>query len=77
MSPYSHWPLVDCRNLVSRRIIVGGTSWVVCEDPDVAAPTFGPSLVFYGPGAARRVRDYPKRWLELSDEDLYAVSWRR
>lgn len=36
----------------------------------------GPSLVFFSEGAVRRVRDYPADWIELSDEDLIALSWK-
>ena len=77
MSPFSQWPVVECPHLISRRISVGGIAWVACEDPDTDSPKFGPSLIFYGPGIARRVRKYPANWLELCDEELYAVSWSR
>ena len=77
MSPFSNWPIVDCLTLVSRRFAVAGGAWVVCEDPDASPPKFGPALVFYGPGTARRVREYPANWMELSDDELYAVSWHR
>ena len=34
------------------------------------------ALVYFGPGIARRVRSFPANWLVLSDEQLYALSWR-
>lgn len=35
-----------------------------------------PSLVFEAEGMFRRVRHYPGNWYELSDAQLYALSWR-
>jgi hypothetical protein len=37
----------------------------------------GTSLVFVTEDAMRRVREYPDNWHELSDEELYALSFRR
>jgi hypothetical protein len=34
------------------------------------------SLIFASESAVRRVRDYPADWMELSDDDLLALSWR-
>lgn len=36
----------------------------------------GRTLVFESDHAMRRVRTYPAHWRELTDEELYAVSWR-
>ena len=36
----------------------------------------GMSLIFSNDAAVRRVRDYPADWIDLSDEDLAALSWR-
>jgi hypothetical protein len=51
--------------------------WTVRER---AAPTYdrraSPDLIFDSAGAVRRVRDYPADWFDLSDEELYALSWR-
>ena len=35
------------------------------------------TLIFIGPGAARRVREYPANWRDLSDIELYSLSWER
>lgn len=35
-----------------------------------------PSLVFETTGIFRRVRRYPANWYELSDAELYALSWK-
>jgi hypothetical protein len=37
----------------------------------------GRSLLFESIGAIRRVRDFPDNWLELSEEELEAISKRR
>jgi hypothetical protein len=57
-----------------RRFAINGEGWSVWEDrrrlPD-------PSLVFENTKVARRVHEYPANWRELSDEQLYALSWSR
>jgi hypothetical protein len=57
-----------------RRFARDGESWGVWEDLRIPA---GPSLVFENTKTARRVRKYPANWRELSDEQLYALSWLR
>lgn len=57
-----------------RRFVVAGDAWAVWED--LRAPT-GPSLVFENTRIARRVHEYPANWRELTDEQLYALSWSR
>lgn len=46
--------------------------WTVYEELE-----HGPALVFETDGIARRVRNYPPGWRELSAEELYALSWSR
>lgn len=58
----------------SRSYLVGTTEWIVLEDAD---SPHGPSLVFFGPGVARRVTRYPKHWRELPDAELHLLSWGR
>jgi hypothetical protein len=57
-----------------RRFAINGEGWSVWEDrrrpPD-------PSLVFENTKVARRVHEYPANWRELSDEQLYTLSWSR
>ena len=57
-----------------RRIIVDGEGWAVWEDSKALS---GPSLVFEANKIARRVHHYPSNWRELSDDQLYALSWSR
>lgn len=46
--------------------------WSVYEDD-----SHGRALIFECEGIARRVRQYPANWRELSAEELYALSWSR
>ena len=55
----------------SRTFWVSGRIWLVCE----AQSRVGRALFFLGPGVMRRVSRYPSRWMELSDEALYSLSW--
>ena len=60
-----------------RRISADGLRWVVQE---VQAPAFdrrgGTHLLFDGETIMRRVREFPKNWFDLSDEELYELSRR-
>jgi len=59
-----------------RNIFVEGVPWLVYElPPMVFDRRNSPSLVFETDGTVRRVRDYPLNWRELSDEELFALSW--
>ena len=40
-------------------------------------PYFGSSLIFESDRCARRVREYPRNWRDLSDEQLLVLSWMR
>jgi hypothetical protein len=53
-----------------------GTRWRVYEQPfaDYDRRT-GMSLIFASEAAVRRVRDYPADWMDLSDQELMALSW--
>ena len=57
-----------------RRFHADGEGWAVWED--VRTQT-GPSLVFETNKIARRVHEYPANWRDLSDDQLYALSWLR
>ena len=54
-----------------------GASWRVFEQAfsDYDRRT-GVSLIFASEGAVRRVRDYPTNWMDLSDAELMALSWK-
>jgi hypothetical protein len=56
-------------------LIIDKQAWEVREliDPVSLSPT----LVFLGASIARRVRSYPANWRELTDNELYALSWSR
>jgi hypothetical protein len=59
---------------IERHFFISGEEWSVWEDlQSVSAP----SLVFENTKIARRVHAYPPNWRELSDEQLYTVSWSR
>lgn len=61
----------------ARRFPIAGDMWFVYEDARTGPPRYGPALIFESDHVARRVRDYPTNWRELSDEQLYALSWSR
>jgi hypothetical protein len=50
-----------------------GQEWTVFE----AAIEGQRHLFFQSSDAFRRVRDYPRDWLDLSPEQLRLLSWRR
>lgn len=50
-----------------------GHLWRVRE---VTYADAAPSLVFEAEGIFRRVRQYPVDWQELTDAQLYALSWK-
>jgi hypothetical protein len=61
-------------HLAERRFAIRGEAWSVWEDSRTVP---GPSLVFENEKLARRVREYPRNWHELTDAELYALSWSR
>lgn len=62
----------------ARRLIADGMAWLVFELPASAYDRrAGPSLVFESDDTMRRVRTFPANWRELSDADLWALSWTR
>lgn len=60
----------------ARQLVADGERWLVYELPPM---TFdrrtNSSLVFESETVLRRVRDYSEDWRELSDADLFALSW--
>jgi hypothetical protein len=66
-------PAASCRVVVDSSY----ERWEVYEFPANGAPGDRPSLVFESRDVVRRVRDFPADWPWLSDEELYALSWRR
>jgi hypothetical protein len=54
-----------------------GVYWTVYEAPSSYDRRSRPTLVFESDAIVRRVREYPSRWRELSDEALTALSWAR
>lgn len=58
----------------SRSLQSEGVTWSVYEDQSASV---GPSLIFECDKIARRVRDYPENWRDLSDAELVALSWSR
>lgn len=52
--------------------------WVVFEIRNASYDRRdGRSLVFSTDGVMRRVRNFPPNWLELPDQDLLELSYRR
>lgn len=53
-----------------------GVLWLVYE---LFPPRFDrrqtASLIFESDNTIRRVRNYPSQWRELSDEELFDLSW--
>ena len=63
---------------MARQLFMDGVPWLVYELPPM---TFdrrnSPSLVFETDDTLRRVREFPADWRGLSDDDLFALSWKR
>lgn len=57
-----------------RRFEFLGEAWGVWED---LRGHHDSSLIFENSKVARRVHEYPANWRDLSDEDLYRLSWSR
>ena len=61
----------------ARRLVRDDTQWLVYELPALPFDRRStPSLVFENENVVRRVRDYPLDWRSLSDEELFALSWK-
>ena len=54
-----------------------GVHWLVYEHLSSFDRRTRPTLVFDSEYVVRRVRDFPSRWRDLSDDDLAALSWSR
>ena len=64
-------------NQENRSIVGGdGCEWIVRELITRDAGATSRSLVFERPEVVRRVRDYPRDWASLSDDQLYMLSFR-
>ena len=57
----------------ARKFRIAGELWGVYETQN----EWGRSLIFESLKIARRVRSFPPDWRELTDEQLYALSWSR
>ncbi|HUR21543.1 MAG TPA: hypothetical protein VMZ90_12085 [Vicinamibacterales bacterium] len=54
-----------------------GARWRVFEQPFADYDRrSGMSLIFSSDSAVRRVRDYPAAWMDLTDAELAALSWK-
>jgi hypothetical protein len=58
-----------------RELVVDGARWLVRESTSAYDRRARASLVFESDSVMRRVRNYPSNWTELSDEELFLVSW--
>jgi len=71
-------PASGMRRFASRTIFgPDGTRWLVQEVEDPYSRRSNRSLVFSSDTVMRRVRSYPAHWLELSETELYALSFAR
>jgi len=62
----------------AREVAMDGVLWFVYEMPASSLDRrASPSLIFESEETVRRVRVYPENWRELSDVDLFALSWAR
>lgn len=59
----------------ARSLRVEGVPWLVYELPAVLDRRSSRSLVFESDTAVRRVRQFPPNWRDLSDDELFALSW--
>ena len=61
--------------LRTRRIFADGEVWTVREVPAPAFDRRGSThLIFEGLDVMRRVRVFPRDWITLAENDLYALS---
>ena len=71
----SYWVLQQARD-GARQLVADVEQWLVYELPPMTFDRRSTSsLVFESETMLRRVRDYPEDWRELSDADLFALSW--
>jgi hypothetical protein len=61
----------------SRHFVIGNEKWTVREEQKDGPLRRGPALIFENEKVARRVRDYPVNWRDLTDMQLAALSWLR
>jgi hypothetical protein len=77
MSEFSH-PYASLREARrnARQLTLDGELWLVYElPPSPFDRRMTASLVFESAQAMRRVRSFPSAWRDLTDEDLFALSW--
>lgn len=60
-----------------RVLIVAGIRWSVSEAPNRYDRRLRADLVFDAGALTMRVRHYPAKWRELSDDDLWDLAWSR
>jgi hypothetical protein len=82
----SFWPTRETRTFAPAALTARGGRLFVTRNGDwwtvYEHPLHWPSgetehgLVFESVGAFRRVRRFPTNWIELSDPELEALSWR-
>lgn len=70
----THFETAVKRRSGSRSFRMGFVTWCVYEDRH---PHWGDSLIFDSDRIARRVRNYPANWRDLTDEQLAQLSLSR
>ena len=74
----AHLPLSQFRELQrgARQLSLDGTLWLVYElPPSPYDRRLAASLIFESDTVFRRVRTFPANWRDLSDDELFALSW--
>lgn len=60
----------------ARHILVDCVEWLVYELPPLPYDRRDtPSLIFENVNVIRRVRNFPSEWRDLSEDELFALSW--
>ena len=59
----------------ARQLQAQGQRWLVYELRTLPFDRRGVSLIFESDSAIRRVRNFPPNWGDLSDDELFALSW--
>lgn len=70
------WTQVRGLQQSARQLSFEGAQWLVYElPPSPYDRRTAASLIFESDAAFRRVRTFPANWRDLSDDELFALSW--
>ena len=75
-TPQSSFDILHDARHTARRFAIDGVPWLIYELPPLVFDRRNSAtLIFESDDVMRRVRNYPPQWRELSDDDLFAISW--